>query len=220
MRRQHVLAHTFVSLALLALAGPVAADTPVTMLRWTASGDDGMVGRAARYDIRRSSRPITPANFGAADTVGGAPDPAPAGTLQACDVVVPSAGIPWYFAIRVADESGNWSDLSNVASYVAPVLSTDARPGPLALSPPWPNPARSRSSLYFETPERTELELGVYDVAGRLARTLWAGPMPAGRHLVTWDLRDADGNRVGPGTYFARARCAAGARVRTIVVTR
>ena len=41
----------------------------------------------------------------------------------------------------------------------------------------------------------------VFDVGGRLVRTLPVGEGEAGR--LTWDGRDRDGVRVRPGLYFA-----------------
>src|SRR5690349_7791327 len=77
-------------------ATPVHAASSVGKLTWTAPGDDGAVGVAARYDIRRSTVPITMLNFMISDTVAGAPAPARAGTIQSCPVVLPQAGVTYY----------------------------------------------------------------------------------------------------------------------------
>jgi flagellar hook assembly protein FlgD len=44
----------------------------------------------------------------------------------------------------------------------------------------------------------------VFDVAGRLVRTLVDEGMPQGSHEAVWDGRDAKGRGVGSGTYLAR----------------
>ncbi|HSD31626.1 MAG TPA: hypothetical protein VLB49_06930 [Gemmatimonadales bacterium] len=84
------------------------------VLTWTASGDDNQAGTAAEYDLRRAMHPITDANWNDADRVASVPDPAPSGTPQG----VTATGLAWwtryYFAIRIRDEAGNWSGLSNV----------------------------------------------------------------------------------------------------------
>jgi flagellar hook assembly protein FlgD len=46
------------------------------------------------------------------------------------------------------------------------------------------------------------VEVAVTDVAGRRVRRLGAGSLPAGRHTVRWDGRDATGRPVASGVYF------------------
>jgi hypothetical protein len=83
-------------------------------LVWTAPGDDGAVGTASVYEMRLSASPIDGANWGAADIVRGLPDPLPPGTRQRAVVRGLTRGTPCYFAIRTADEAGNWSGISNL----------------------------------------------------------------------------------------------------------
>ncbi len=83
------------------------------ILAWTAPGDDGPDGTAARYDVRYSAIPLTEQNWDSASAVSSPPAPREAGRTEY--FVVP--GIPdgtWYMAVRTADEVPNWSGLSNV----------------------------------------------------------------------------------------------------------
>ena len=48
------------------------------------------------------------------------------------------------------------------------------------------------------------MRLDVYDLAGRLIRTLAADVRSAGSHESVWDGRDASGRDVSSGTYLAR----------------
>jgi flagellar hook assembly protein FlgD len=50
------------------------------------------------------------------------------------------------------------------------------------------------------------VDLSVYDVCGRLVRTLERGSMSAGTGEVVWDGTDRNGRRVGAGVYFCRLR--------------
>ncbi len=208
------------ALSLLPLL-PTAAPAAVAVLHWTAPGDDGMTGLATRYDVRRATQPITAANFALADTVGGAPPPAPAGTAQSCAVVVPGDGTRVWFAIRTVDEAGNWSALSNVASFAAPVLDAgDHAPAAFALGAPWPNPARGATRCVLALPAAAVTDAAVFDAAGRRVRTLWNGVLDAGRSTLAWDLRDANGAPVRAGVYFVRVHAGAHVAVRRVVVTR
>jgi len=60
------------------------------------------------------------------------------------------------------------------------------------------------------------VKLRIYDVHGRLLTTLVNGTAKAGTHFASWSGRDGNGNRVGPGAYFARIE--AGSFSRTLHV--
>jgi hypothetical protein len=221
----HLLHRIVRSLALLAVllaASPCSTARSagsVAVLHWTATGDDGSVGTATRYDIRRSMIPLTATNFLLADTVGGAPVPLISGTQQACPVVLPTPGVTWYVAMRVVDEAGNWSLLSNVAGFVAPrTASRLVVPGEAAFAPPWPNPARVPMSIHLDVPERSMSELDLFDASGRRVRRLWSGELESGPQVFEWNLLDDRGQRVQPGVYFGRARIGTWSRTRRLVV--
>ncbi len=99
-------------------------------LTWTATGDDGAIGTAARYEIRHSTSPIVDASWPAATRAGNEPAPLVSGSPQAMVVRGLAADTPYYFAIKAFDEAGNAGPISNLASG-------STLPGP-ALRPPNP----------------------------------------------------------------------------------
>jgi hypothetical protein len=96
------------------------------VLRWTATGDDGTTGQASAYDLRWSNQPITAENFAAATPVEIQPVPAVAGTPQSYVLTDLTFSTNYYFALRVMDESGNWSKVGNVLA--ATTKATDTVP--------------------------------------------------------------------------------------------
>ena len=48
------------------------------------------------------------------------------------------------------------------------------------------------------------MELTIFDILGRCVRTVVDGPLVAGTHTLTWDVRGSGGETVGPGAYLAR----------------
>jgi hypothetical protein len=68
----------------------------------------------------------------------------------------------------------------------------------------YPNPFNPSTSIAFSLAERGNVAVAVYDVAGRLVTVLVDDEIDAGPHSVEWDGRDAGGNDVASGTYFAR----------------
>ena len=87
---------------------------------WTAVGDDSLAGPATSYDLRYSTSPITTANWGSATQAAGEPTPGSPGAAQSHTVTGLSRQTTYYFALRVADEAGNLSAISNVPSASTP----------------------------------------------------------------------------------------------------
>jgi len=87
-----------------------------------------------------------------------------------------------------------------------------------ALERPSPNPCGDRAELRFAVPGASPVAIDVYDVSGRLVRSLVHGLMPAGVHSVAWDRTNASGRRVGSGVYFVRMTAPGFSRVRTVTL--
>lgn len=90
-------------------------DHGVVLLAWTAPGDDGAVGQAARYELRSHARAITAANWDSAAVITEAPAPQSSGRPENLGLDDLGYGT-WHFAIRAVDDAENASDLSNDAS--------------------------------------------------------------------------------------------------------
>jgi len=68
-----------------------------------------------------------------------------------------------------------------------------------------PNPFNPMTEIRFVAgPRPVTVRLKVYDVSGRLVRTLHDGVHPAGHGKVVWNGRDERGGEVPSGLYFAR----------------
>ncbi len=81
-------------------------------------------------------------------------------------------------------------------------VTTAAR---FALQPVQPNPFNPSTQLVFELPVAGPARLRVYDLSGRLVRTLVdESAVAAGRHVATWDGRDDGGRAVAAGIYVGR----------------
>jgi hypothetical protein len=98
---------------------------------------------------------------------------------------------------------------SNIAARgnPGPILTGGADGTPartLQLCQNFPNPFNPTTTIPVEIPERTNATLVIYDVAGRVVRTLLDGVAGAGRKEIIWDGRDFGGNSVSSGVYFCR----------------
>jgi hypothetical protein len=100
--------------------------------------------------------------------------------------------------VHLVSESGH--DYSQPPASVGG--STTRREG---LAPARPNPARDGSLLDLTLARGRNVDVGVFDLAGRRVATLADGALSAGVHTLAWDGRDGSGTRVRAGVYFVRA---------------
>jgi hypothetical protein len=68
-----------------------------------------------------------------------------------------------------------------------------------------PNPFRANTTIGLAAAGRTDLDVGVYTVDGRLIRRLSEGRAAPGRHYLSWDGRNEAGLPASPGVYFVKA---------------
>jgi hypothetical protein len=97
------------------LAAHNIASTSVD-LSFAATGDDERSGTAASFDIRYAPCPLDGGNFAAATDAGVNLAPAVAGTRQRATVSGLAPATTYCFAMKVVDDAGAISDISNVVS--------------------------------------------------------------------------------------------------------
>jgi flagellar hook assembly protein FlgD len=111
------------------------------------------------------------------------------------------------------DEVWSLEGLSDAVS--APVSA----PGAISLRA-YPNPFRDQATVEFRLPRAMDAEVAVYELGGRLVRTLREGAAAAGESRVTWDGRGASGRPVPAGVYWVRLRGEAMEQARRVVAVR
>jgi len=91
-------------------------------------------------------------------------------------------------------------------------------PGPWILSlQARPNPFNPRVELHYVVPNPGPVQLGIYDLRGRLIRSLLQGAAPAGPGVAVWEGDDAQGQAAASGTYTVQIE--AGGRVERCRIT-
>jgi len=123
----------------------------------------------------------------------------------------------------ISNNGSNWSDLAGGSSCEAgirirtsphEILSVDEGsdeqpdlPGigqRIELESPWPNPFNPSTNLVFSLGHPASVRLQVYDLQGRLVRTLVDANLDTGTHQASWNGRDEAGRVMPAGIYIGR----------------
>jgi hypothetical protein len=86
------------------------------------------------------------------------------------------------------------------------------------LFPSCPNPFTSSATIRFNLSSACEANLAIYDVAGRLIKTLIDGETAAGEQAVVWDGTDNAGRRLDSGIFWMKLQAANGYRSQSRIV--
>jgi len=92
----------------------------------------------------------------------------------------------------------------------SPVDNGDTLPRATTLDRAYPNPFNPSTTIRFTLAQDGPTSLEVFDLNGRLVRTLVRDNLAAGRHDAVWTGLDQAGRSVASGTYFYRLTAADG----------
>jgi hypothetical protein len=135
---------------------------------------------------------------------GGLADDNGVGENERVDLVLP---VDSFFGVVVYKTNG--TETAKTAEYKLrffdPALSAvgDA-PALVARIDNYPNPFNPQTSIDFTLERAGRAEVRIYDVHGKLVRTLEDGELAAGKHTRVWQGRDNGGRQVASGVYMAR----------------
>ena len=117
-------------------------------------------------------------------------------------ILKPAAGDISIAKVLAGDGSGNPIDV-RIKSGAKTI------PEKFALFQNRPNPFSSTTFIRYDLPRRAEIELSIYDLAGRKLVTLDRGAREPGRYSIRWNGRDEKGHRLPAGVYFCDFRAEA-----------
>lgn len=83
-----------------------------------------------------------------------------------------------------------------------------------------PNPAVGAARIAFSLSEANDVDLAVFDLAGREVATLANGRFAAGEHVVNWNGHDRAGKLLPSGAYMYRLKTGEQSQVRKLVFVR
>jgi hypothetical protein len=114
-----------------------------------------------------------------------------------------------------------WEDLFTLPLQCPTTTGAEGTPAPPQVG--WlrafPNPTRGLTTIEVAT-QGPHAELRIYDLAGRLVRSLPAASNGGARQAIVWDGRDARGRAVAGGAYWLRLEDGVSVRTSKITVIR
>jgi hypothetical protein len=130
----------------------------------------------------------------------------------------------------LALSAANWGWLDTNGNFIGFVNGAIAEvPGPTGIDSPSaanaqilarPSVTSDFVQLSFAIPSAASVGLRVYDVSGRLVRTLAHGTFESGGHELTWDTRDDGARHVPSGVYFVYLQVDRTSSSRKVIVMR
>ena len=66
----------------------------------------------------------------------------------------------------------------------------------------YPNPFNPITKLVYDIPEETSVSVNIYNMMGKVVKTLVNQSENRGRKVIEWDATDNNGNKVSSGMYF------------------
>jgi hypothetical protein len=112
-----------------------------------------------------------------------------------------STTLAWPMLGRNQYHTSVWGEPGPYQTDVNPVAGPRLE---FALAQNMPNPFGKGTSIEYVVPEPALVSLQVFDVNGRLIRTLVRGAVERGSHRIQWDGRDSQGSVLSSGVYFYR----------------
>lgn len=80
----------------------------------------------------------------------------------------------------------------------------ETAPSSFVLHQNYPNPFNPSTTIRFELSQGGYVTVKIYDLSGRLVKTLLSGEQTAGTHTEVWDGTDDAGRKVAAGVYFCQ----------------
>ncbi|RMH71235.1 MAG: T9SS C-terminal target domain-containing protein [Gemmatimonadetes bacterium] len=103
---------------------------------------------------------------------------------------------------------------------VQPEIYHTATPQQYDLAQNYPNPFNPKTTIRFALPQSERVQVQIYDIQGRLIRTLLDEVRESGYHAIEWDGTDAQGSVTPSGVYLYRLQTSTWRQTKSMVLLR
>lgn len=115
----------------------------------------------------------------------------------------------YFYRLKQVDFNGNYEYFD----LALPVIIT--KPKDFSLGQSYPNPSNPKCNIDFQLPEKTFVNISVYDLTGRLVAELINSELEAGIHTAEFD-----GRSISSGTYIYRITAGSFTEVKKLVLVK
>jgi hypothetical protein len=105
---------------------------------------------------------------------------------------------------RLLNDDGSFIISKPVKQYAIQVNGTTMLPTEFSLGDNYPNPFNPSTKFIVAVPKTAQVELVVYDILGKVVRTIMNGEQSAGYHTIEWNGLSDNQTTVSSGFYFVR----------------
>jgi len=189
-------------------------------LKWTATGDDSISGVASEYTIRyetHSPSGDTTLWWQNATQIHHSVIPSVAGNIDSVTVSELSPDSTYYFALKVGDDAGNWSELSNIVYTSFPTVMNHftITPKKFELYQNYSNPFNPGTTIKYQLPKESHVTITIYNAMGQKVVNLVDEHKQAGYYSVNWDAGE-----MASGLYFYRIKAGEFVNVKKMLLLR
>ena len=123
----------------------------------------------------------------------------------------PEGEVEYWLETQIGTQGSSW--FGPVLVPPLPLRGPDIGPG-------YPNPFNPVVRIPYDLDQAGAVEIGIYDVQGRLVRRLLAGVQGAGRQEIMWDGCDQQGVPIPSGSYFCVLRTEQGRAATRVTIVK
>jgi len=114
-------------------------------------------------------------------------------------------GIHYYYRLAAVDHHGNMSELTPALdAHAAGILGRNGTPDHFELSTNFPNPFNPYTTIPYQIPENTHVNIQIFDLSGRHIQTLVNTYQSTGYYDLIWNGTDFHGKEISSGMYIVR----------------
>ncbi len=124
------------------------------------------------------------------------------------------SGLGYGYDLRAGDNSVLLRGTNSLGNFGAALIDR------VMLCQNFPNPLNPMTKIVFALPNRSKVDLGIFDLTGRRVATLVSGMQDAGIHTLDWNGMDRTGNEMPSGVYFYKLKAGSDVQTRKLVITR
>ncbi len=161
-------------------------DGQSVILSWKTISETNNLG----FEVQRSSDNINFRKIGFVQGSGMQREPV---TYQFVDRNLPISS--YYYRLKQIDYRGDFKYYNLGEIIVSPPKSVE-------LYPNYPNPFNSGTAISYDLPQKSFVNINIFDILGNKVRTLVKTEQNAGHHQTKWDGRNDFGSRVASGIYL------------------